>query len=173
MDVYIKLITNHSTGRAIQRAPVSSNVIRRTYRGKEMKQIYTIICLLLFSNMAIANSLIENKIKEIIEINLQYTQDENIEKTMSTMHSQSPSYLPTKNVLPEVFKNYDLRYKLISYKFIAYDGDLAYVRIKQTTKKISGPAFNNNELDAVQTFRQEAGQWKLWAQMNIDIKYIK
>ncbi len=124
------------------------------------------------SNIAYANPKIADAIKQNILDNLKYVQAEDAEKSMSTMHSQSPSYLPTKDMMFRIFNDYNLSYEIIDFKYIAYDGDLAYARIKQVTKKISGPAFQNNELDAVQVFRQESGVWKLWSQANIDVKYI-
>jgi len=131
-----------------------------------------LLATLCISNIAIANPEIAEAIKQNVLNNLKYAQAEDSEKSMSTMHSQSPSYMPTKDMMSQIFGNYKLSYELLDFKYVAYDGDLAYVRIKQVTKKISGPAFQNNEIDAIQIFRQESGVWKLWTQANIEIKYI-
>ncbi len=138
-----------------------------------MIKIFILILLVLVNtNLLFANDKISNAIKVVMLNNLKYTQNEKTEKVMSTMHSQSPSYMVTKNALTSVFKPYDLKYDLLSYKYIAYDGDLVYIRIKQSTKKISGPAFNNNIIDSVLVFRKEDGKWKIWSQMIISINYI-
>ncbi|HHI93227.1 MAG TPA: hypothetical protein ENK04_06895 [Gammaproteobacteria bacterium] len=131
-----------------------------------------VLVVSLMPNAVVANSEITDVLKNNILNNLKYIQEEDADRSMSTMHSQSPAYLPTKNMLPQIFGSYKLSYELLSFKFIAYDGDLAYARVKQSTKKISGPAFRNNEIDMVQLFRKESGVWKLWAQVNIDIEYI-
>ncbi len=126
----------------------------------------------LFSSTLSAATPVADALEKLVESNLKYSQQEDIDKVMATMHSQSPSYLPTKNAMASIFPNYEISYELLSFRFIAYDGDLAYARIKQRTRKISGPAFNDNEIDMVQAYRKEAGEWKIWSQMNIDIKYI-
>ena len=130
-----------------------------------------VLFLVLNTNILLAKENIADEVKIAVLNNIEYTQNENMDKAMSSLHSQSPSYMPTKNMLKNVFGNYDLKYTLESYKYIAYDGDLAYVRVKQSTTKISGPSFHNNVIDAVQAYRKENGQWKLWSQMNINIEY--
>jgi hypothetical protein len=132
-----------------------------------------ILIMLFMSNTAIANPELAKTIKENVLHNLKYMQEEDSSKAMSTIHSQSPSYLSTKNILSQIFSNYKLSYKLVSFKFIAHHDDLVYARVKQATKKISGPVFQNNIIDMVQVFKQESGIWKLWAQANIGIKYIE
>jgi len=132
--------------------------------------LLTILCM---SNMVVANPGIAEALKQAVLDNLRYTQAEDSEKVMSTIHSQSPSYLPSKNMMLRLFDDYNLSFELLDFKYIAYDGDLAYARVKQVTRKISGPAFQNNEIDTVQIFRQESGVWKLWTQANIEIKYIE
>ncbi len=120
-----------------------------------------------------ANPATEAEIEKAINDNLTYLQEEDVEKSMSTIHSQSLSYLPTKNIISQLFGTYKLSYEIISYDFIASDSDLAYARVKQRTTKISGPAFKNNEIDMVQIFKQESGKWKLWSQANMSIDYIE
>ena len=136
-------------------------------------KIVFILTSLLVSNLVLADDEISASIKTNVLDNLHYFQAEDIEKSMSTMHSQSPSFLPTKNVMVQLFDNYKLSYELLAFKYIGYDGDLAYVRVKQRTKKISGPAFKDNEVDMVQLFRQENGVWKLWAQATVEVVFIQ
>lgn len=132
-----------------------------------------ILIMLFTSNIAVANSELAKTIKENVLYNLKYMQKEKPNKAISTIHSQSPSYLSTKNILSQIFGNYKLNYELVSFEFIAHHEELVYARIKQATTKISGPAFQNNIIDTVQIFKQESGIWKLWAQANIGIKYIE
>ncbi len=115
----------------------------------------------------------DSQIKKLIDDNLKYTQLEDAVKALDIFHSQSPSLLSTKNVLPQIFENYDLNYEILSYKFITIDDDLAFVRLKQRTTKISGPAFRNNEIDMIQIYQLESGQWKLWVQTNLKIKFLE
>jgi len=92
---------------------------------------------------------------------------------MKTIHTQSPVYLATKQQTASVFANYDLRYELLSFKFIGIDGRYAVARIKQRTTKEAGPAFRDNEIDMIPVFRKENGQWKYWNQVILEINYLK
>ena len=72
----------------------------------------------------------------------------------------------------QLFPAYDVKYELIDYQFIGEDSEYAYVKVKQRTKKISGPAFQDNEVEALFVFKQENGTWKLWTQANLSISYL-
>jgi hypothetical protein len=74
--------------------------------------------------------------------------------------------------LTPLFDNYDSKYKILSFKYIGRDNQCAVARVKQSTMKLSGPAFRNNVLDMVQVFRQEKGQWKFWNQVLLEVTYI-
>ena len=131
-----------------------------------------IACIVLSGNIAYAEDKIAEAIKSVVKENLQAGQAEDMDRMMKTIHTQSPSYLPTKQQSQSVFDNYDLRYKLLSFSYVGSDGEYAVVRIKQMTTKVSGLAFQDNELDLMQVFRKEKGKWKLWTQSILEIKYI-
>jgi len=128
-------------------------------------------CVLSFS--ALADKNVEAGVRKSFDDNLKYSIAADIDAVLSTIHTQSLFYTSTKNILLQVLNTYKLDYTLLDYQFISYDGELAYVRAKQRTTKISGPAFQNNEIDIVQVYKQELGVWKLWAQANLSVKYIK
>ena len=127
------------------------------------------IALFLFAQGSSADT--ESELKESVLNNLQATEAEDITKVMSTMHSQSPVYVATMQVLNQMFPAYDLKYTLLNYVYIGTDGEYAYAKVKHETKKVSGPAFQNNELEALQVFKRESGAWKLWNQANLSITY--
>ena len=112
------------------------------------------------------------ELRNLIIQNLNACQDEKLDAEMSTMHSQSPAYLMTKQQTPLLFENYDLKYELTGFSFIGQDEDYAVARIKQKTTKIAGPAFQNNEIDTIAVFRKENGQWKFWNQVLLNTKYL-
>ena len=62
---------------------------------------------------------------------------ENIERTMATIDSQSTLYASTKNLISRLFDIYELDYDITNIKFIAQDDELAYVRVKHITKKVT------------------------------------
>lgn len=113
------------------------------------------------------------QIELLIRENLQATQDEDLERMLSTIHTQSPSYEQTKKMCAPLFEQYDLSYTLINFSYIGSDGEYAVARIKQITAKVNGPAFNNNQLDVMHVFRKENGQWKFWSQAMLEITYLE
>lgn len=115
---------------------------------------------------------IDSEVKTTVELNLKNCADENLSGMMNTLHSQSPSYLPTQQAMRQLFPAYDLKYTLVSYSFVGSDSEYAYAKVKQKVEKIRGPAFQNNELEALQVFKKEGGSWKLWTQANLSIKYL-
>lgn len=45
-------------------------------------------------------------------------------------------------------------------------------RVKLATKKVTGPDFQDNELDLIQVFRKEDGEWKFWSQTILEVRPI-
>lgn len=129
-----------------------------------------ILSLLMVSSFACADT--PTEIKEVIVENLAHTQNEDIAAAMANIHSQSPLYLSTQQVLEQLLPLYDLKYTLLEYTFIGEDEEYAYAKVKQRTSKVDGPDFKNNELEAMQVFKKEEGIWKLWTQANLSILYI-
>lgn len=138
-------------------------------QGINMKASISII-LLFLSTMTFADT--SSDIEKVILDNLKYTQNENVDAVMGDMHSQSPAYLSTQQVLQQLFPAYDLKYELLKYTLVGVDSDYAYARIKQSTKKVSGPAFQDNEIEMLTVFKKENGKWKFWTQANLSITFI-
>lgn len=126
--------------------------------------------LLFVSSVSCADT--ASDIKALILGNFKHTQQEDIKAVMGDMHTQSPSYLGTQKLLRQLFPTYDLNYTLVKYTFVAEDGEYAYAKIKQRTKKVSGPEFKNNELEALMIFKKENGRWKFWTQASLSVSYI-
>jgi len=111
-------------------------------------------------------------VKSVILENFEHTKNEDFEAVMGDVHSQSPAYLQTQQILQQLFPVYDLQYELVSYTFIGEDNEYAYAKVKQRTKKISGPAFQDNEVEVLMIFKKENDAWKLWTQANLAIEYL-
>ena len=111
-------------------------------------------------------------IKDVFNENLNSCQQENMEAMLDTVHSQSPSYLMSKQQMSTIFENFDLNYELTYYKYIGQDNDYAVARARFTSKKISGSAFQDNEVDSIQIFKKEDGVWKIWSAAILDVKYL-
>jgi ketosteroid isomerase-like protein len=138
---------------------------------KTIVYLATTAFLLCSLGIAQAEENIPAAIKAAVTENLKATQGEDMDRMMKTIHTQSPGYMHTKQQMTPIFGNFDLSYRLLSFSYIGSDGEYAVARVKQATTKVSGPAFQNNELDLMQVFRKENGQWKFWAQTILGIKY--
>ena len=110
------------------------------------------IILLFISPLAYADT--ASDIEKAVKENIKHTQNEDVDAVMKSLHSQSPSYLPSQQMIQQLFPAYDLKYELLSFQFVGEDGEYAYARIKQSTKKVSGPAFQNNIIDALMVFKK-------------------
>lgn len=111
-------------------------------------------------------------LNEVISQNFKAYEEENIEKVMKTVHSKSPGFDATKEFSSQIFPVYDIKYELLSFKFIALEGDYAIGRVKQKTAKVSGPEFKDNIIDSIVIFKKESGIWKLWSQATLTLEYI-
>ena len=128
-----------------------------------------LLSLLLLSIASNADT--ASDIKQVVLDKLKYIQAEDIENSMATMHSQSPSYMATEEMLQQLLPIYDLKYEILKYSYIGEDDEYAYAKVLQKTSKISGPAFQTNKLEALQVFKKENGVWKLWTQANLSILF--
>lgn len=137
-----------------------------------MSKILTVLVGLLMSSVVLADKTVEINVKKAFQDNINYTVAEDVEGVLSTVHTQSLSYLPTKDLLVQLFGMYKLKYEILDYKFINYDGELAYVRVKQRTTKVEGPTFQNNEMDLLQVYKPENGVWKIWSQANMQVEFL-
>ncbi|TDO98961.1 hypothetical protein [Marinomonas balearica] len=126
--------------------------------------------LILFSVATYADT--ASEINAAIVANFKHTQSEDAAAALNDLHSESPAYLSTKQALQQVFSTYDLKYELLNYQFVGEDSEYAYAKIKQRTSKVSGPAFDNNELEMLMIFKQEHGIWKIWTQVNLSLSFL-
>lgn len=69
----------------------------------------------------------------------------------------------TMRVQKLLAQNYDFSVKVISIKILCANSEYATVQVIQETKKISGPAFQNNRVTVVHTLIRKDGSWKFYA----------
>jgi hypothetical protein len=112
-------------------------------------------------------------LRNVVLKNEQAAQAEDAKALMATIDPQSPAYATTQQENSFVFATYDLKYELLSFRYLGDDGEFAAARVKQKTTRTAGAAFRNNELDLLVIFRQENGQWKIWSQMVLNTKFLE
>lgn len=133
--------------------------------------------VLLFNHEVLAENVEADKdiamvLKSLITENFKAYEQEDIEKVMETVHSKSPGFEATKKFSSQIFPVYEIKYELLSFKYITSEGKYALGRVKQKTSKITGPEFKDNVIDSIVIFKQEAGLWKLWSQATLTLEYI-
>lgn len=136
------------------------------------KLIFAICIIIGLAGPSYAKENIAKQIKQTVIDNLNALQNEDLARMMETIHTQSLSYLTTKQQIVPLMENYELSYELMSFDFIGLSGAVGICRTKQRTLKISGPAFRNNEIDMIQIFKKEKGKWKFWSQAILYIRYL-
>lgn len=137
----------------------------------KVKYCMYLVLVILFAHKAQAANT-EELVRQVLEQNLVASQQEDIDAYMTTMHTQSLAWIPTKNQLEMTFSNFDLNYHLDSFDYVAEDNEYAYAKIWLKTTKNAGGAFNDNRLQALVVFKQEKGAWKIWSQANMQVKYL-
>lgn len=112
-------------------------------------------------------------LKKVIEKNCEGMNKEDVDMAMSAIHTKASIYEPTKTLTVRVNTRYDLKYTILSFKFVTLDEDYAIARVKQRTTKIKGPEFKNNEMEMYHIFRKENKDWKVWNSVILEITYIE
>ncbi|MGO2497979.1 MAG: hypothetical protein ACTH6I_08135 [Vibrio litoralis] len=111
----------------------------------------------------------ESDVLEVVVDNFKALNQEDTAAYMDTVHNQSLLYQTTENLLKLTFKTYDLEYDLQNVSFVGEDEKYAYVKAVYETRKVKGPAFQDNQMESLMVFKQINGDWKIWAQANLEL----
>ncbi|WP_105901979.1 hypothetical protein [Vibrio gangliei] len=111
----------------------------------------------------------ESDVLEVVVDNFKALENEDIASYMDTIHNQSALYQTTENVLKLTFKAYDLKYDLKDVVLVGEDDKYAYAKVVFETHKVRGPAFQDNQIESLIVFKQINGDWKIWAQANLEL----
>ena len=112
-------------------------------------------------------------LRNVIEANFIAIEKKDIEAEMQTIHTNSPNFYDAREISRQLSPKYNFRCELLSFKYIAVDGEYALARGKQKTSRIDGPAFLENITEFIYVFKQEGDLWKLWAQEALDVQFMK
>ena len=95
-----------------------------------------------------------------------------LEGTLSMIHSTSPTQLPTRQILGKLMHAYKLKTELIETKFIGSDNGYICIRMTQKTTKVEGPDFKDNITDSLVAMKHDEKVWKIWSMMPLETKFI-
>lgn len=139
------------------------------------KKIILGVCsLLLFAGCKVELVTPAEELKTAIQSNIDGMNTENIEASLSAVHTQSPFYDQMQVMLEEIAKVYDLESSLVSFEYLGMDKaqSKAVVLVKQKTTKIDGPEFRDNVVDTMTVFKKEGDAWKIWQSLTLDVEYL-
>lgn len=109
---------------------------------------------------------------ETLEKYLEAINENKLEETMSMLHKNSPAQLPTRHAIGPLMSTYKLYHRILDPEYIGADKDYLYLRMKQKTRKLNGPEFQNNISDVLVAMRQDEGVWKIWSIMPLETTFI-
>ena len=115
---------------------------------------------------------LEAALYAVVSENFRAATEEDIDAYLDTMHSDAPTYKQTEQLITQLFATYDLKYEIHVFRYVEQDGDYAIARLEFSTTRIAGPEFKNNRLDTFHIFCKENGQWKIWSQVTLTVKYL-
>ncbi len=137
---------------------------------RKVAVVLTVLVLVFFAVSVQAEEDIGETLRKLIVNALEANQMEDQEAALAMIHTGSPVYEKIQGRIPLIFSSFDLEYELLYFQYLGRDGEYAVARIKQTTKKVKGPEFQDNKVDLIQVFRLEKGQWKFWNQVVLDMQ---
>jgi len=130
----------------------------------------TIISSLIFLNCS--NNKYYASPEEVIQANIDYMTTENLDGVMSTIHPESPSFKTTENLAKQLFKIFNLNYKIEKLEVTNENEQEATVNFIQLTTKISGPQFKNNRIQGVHIVRKDGDSWKLYSTKILNTEFL-
>ena len=112
-------------------------------------------------------------ITSVVYENIAAHNAEDVERYMATLHSDAPNYDETRNILADMYRNYDIEHTITGVDLLKSSKDRAEVSFVLTTRKLQGPSFRDNQVTGVFILRKEDGRWKLYDQKVDDIEYLE
>jgi hypothetical protein len=136
----------------------------------------TFVCVTMLAGMLIlpaaALDMSENAVVQVLYDNINALNNEDIVGAMKAISPESPSYDATKEITLQLFKDYEIKYTLESYKVLSLTPEKATVEIVQTTQNYNDMPFNDNRMTAIHELRPYQGQWKIYNTTIENIDYL-
>lgn len=115
----------------------------------------------------------KDQILHLINQNLIYSQNEDLEGYISTLDPSTPGIEQVKAQVGQINAAYELKYAFDNIEIISVEKAKAAVKLTQSTTKISGPKFGNSKIDLIMNLTKINGEWKLTTSKILKIDYLK
>jgi ketosteroid isomerase-like protein len=122
----------------------------------------TIFALIALSACSPKPKVDEAAIFGAIRENLEAMQKEDLKAVMETVHPESGDLAKTRELIAEIFANYDLKYELSDLRVTDASDGKVNVTFTQRTKRTDGTQDDTeNVVRGTHTLKQDGGRWKL------------
>lgn len=130
------------------------------------------ISLFNFGNASAQQASAGEDVTDVIIQNIIASNNEDFDGYMRTIHSQSPAYATTAQMLNQIFGDFDLNYQISEIEVIKQTAQEAQVNFVLTTRKVHGPQFQDNQVSGKMILRKDAGVWKIYDQKIENVQYL-
>lgn len=114
----------------------------------------------------------EDKVLEVVRKNLEMSEKEDLEGTMSTISSDAEIYDQTEQTMKQLFEAYDLKYEINEIEVVEISDNEAKVKVVQTTTKVEGPEFRDNKVELVHTLKLKDGKWGILSSETVNVEFL-
>lgn len=106
----------------------------------------------------------QENIKEVIQLNLDASESENLEKYKDTLTKELTEGEEFDGNVKRLFDDFDLDYELMSIEELVVDGEEGFATVKHSvkaTKSKEGLKFTDSVLTTIYSFVKVEGKWKI------------
>lgn len=111
-------------------------------------------------------------LKQVLKQQISALNAESPDAVMLCFHEEAPDREGMRQVMVNQFRVRDLRYSLKSAKFVAEDGQYAYMRTWQVVDGRGEKTPFLGETEELLVFRKGRGGWKAWTSARLDKKRV-
>jgi hypothetical protein len=98
----------------------------------------------------------------VVKENIDASNNEDVERVLSTVHPDSPQLKSTKEGMEFVFRSYDLKFIIEEINVVEVDGENAKVYYVQFTTNTGGQQFADSRSAGMHVMKKFNGKWKIF-----------
>jgi hypothetical protein len=111
-------------------------------------------------------------VRSAIYENMHAANAEDLDRYMDTIHPRASGRFLTRSAMKDLFDKYDLHYRVSDLRVLEVTDKEARVSFALTTRKINGPAFQDNWITGVMILRLDGNIWKIYTQEIDQVVYL-